>query len=452
MSLSLKLRMTPLVIAARRRNRWPRERIALHQKSALQRLVAHARKSSPFYRDLAPGPLTTLPILSRETLYEDWDRIVTDRRLTRDRVTAFLSGGPPPDQMLGGRYRTMATSGSTGIRLPIVYSAQEWAHLMASAARLAHWRGGLRKGGKRLVSVVNSAIGSNAGAPMSWAFAHSLVALGRSIAVLDQSRPLESLIDELNRLKPDALSSFPSTLTLLAEAQLRGELQLNLQSVNSSAEVLSTETALLIERAFGCRPDNAYAMTECGVLAATCSRHSGLHIADDMTLVECVDDAYAPVPPGTEGARVLITVLWSRTLPLIRYDVTDRLRLSDTPCGCSLPFPVLDDIGGRSADLIRVAGRDGPVSILAWQIQRMLYGRGVLSWQLAWSAAELRLFILPDGSGEHAGLIETFQAELSRLGVSPSVAISVKENAEFARGETGKLRRFVPLDANGQQP
>jgi phenylacetate-CoA ligase len=32
-----------------------------------------------------------------------------------------------------------------------------------------------------------------------------------------------------------------------------------------------------------------------------------------------VDESNQPVPPGTFGAKVLLTVLWSRTQPIVRY-------------------------------------------------------------------------------------------------------------------------------------
>jgi hypothetical protein len=42
------------------------------------------------------------------------------------------------------------------------------------------------------------------------------------------------------------------------------------------------------------------------------------------------------VPAGSTGTRPLVTVLSSRTLPMIRFEVTDRVRLSTTGCPCSL--------------------------------------------------------------------------------------------------------------------
>jgi phenylacetate-CoA ligase len=61
--------------------------------------------------------------------------------------------------------------------------------------------------------------------------------------------------------------------------------------------------------------------------------HHGMHLFEDLLVPEVVDEDYRPVPPGVTGARLLVTVLFSRAIPLIRYEMTDRVRLATTqPC------------------------------------------------------------------------------------------------------------------------
>ena len=48
------------------------------------------------------------------------------------------------------------------------------------------------------------------------------------------------------------------------------------------------------------------------------------------------------------GEKVLVTVLFSRTMPLIRYEITDSVRMSPDPCPCGRPFHVLAEIRGRT--------------------------------------------------------------------------------------------------------
>jgi phenylacetate-CoA ligase len=100
-----------------------------------------------------------------------------------------------------------------------------------------------------------------------------------------------------------------------------------------SSEVLTRDARQRIEAARGQgMVFEQYAATEGAGLAAECHQHRGLHLFEDLSIVEVVDEAKQPVPPGTFGARVLLTVLWSRTQPLIRYVLDDSLRLAAARC------------------------------------------------------------------------------------------------------------------------
>ena len=64
---------------------------------------------------------------------------------------------------------------------------------------------------------------------------------------------------------------------------------------------------------------------------------------DDLVSLEPVDDLGAPVPVGTTGAWPWVTVLFSRTLPLIRYELSDQVTLAGPGCPCGRPFGLLAD-------------------------------------------------------------------------------------------------------------
>ena len=82
--------------------------------------MRHATAASPFYREryagLDPGDpvqLRRLPVVDKATVMEHFDDLVTDPRLTLAAVEAHLDG-LDRDELLLGRYRAMATGGSTG--------------------------------------------------------------------------------------------------------------------------------------------------------------------------------------------------------------------------------------------------------------------------------------------------------------------------------------------------
>jgi hypothetical protein len=112
----------------------------------LRALVAHAVAASPYYRevlgpDAASGDvsLQELPTLSKTTMMDNFDRVVTDRRLRRADLEAHLST-PAADRPYLGRYKLFTTAGTTGVRGLFVEGLDEFAVWIGTCLRgLASW-------------------------------------------------------------------------------------------------------------------------------------------------------------------------------------------------------------------------------------------------------------------------------------------------------------------------
>jgi len=153
--------------------------------------------------------------------------------------------------------------------------------------------------------------------------------------------------------------------------------------VNSASEVLTPAARELATRAWGAAPFDVYAATETGGIAAECAHHTGLHLFEDLIIAEPVDGDYCPVPAGATGARLLVTVLSSRTLPLIRFELTDRVRLSTAGCPCGLPFRLMDSVEGRTDDVLSLpAAGGGTVPVHPVAFHRMLDLLDAAGWQV----------------------------------------------------------------------
>jgi len=168
------------------------------------------------------------------------------------------------------------------------------------------------------------------------------------------SAPLEEIIAGLNDFQPRWLQAYASLARALAEAQLRGELSISPTVVSTAAEVRTPETARAIRSAWGLDSFDIYGMTEVGTFAAECDRHRGMHVFEDLTLIELLDDRGVPVAPGEPAARFLITNLNNRTQPLIRYEIEDIVASQGEPCPCGRPFVLLGPVRGRRDDLLRL--------------------------------------------------------------------------------------------------
>jgi phenylacetate-CoA ligase len=74
-----------------------------------------------------------------------------------------------------------------------------------------------------------------------------------------------------------------------------------------------------------------------------------MHLFEDLVITEVVDEGNRPVPLGVYGEKVLVTVLFSRTLPLIRYELSDSVRPSISPyCPCGRLSPSSTGYRGAS--------------------------------------------------------------------------------------------------------
>jgi phenylacetate-coenzyme A ligase PaaK-like adenylate-forming protein len=176
--------------------------------------------------------------------------------------------------------------------------------------------------------------------------------------------PVADVCGELTAWQPQLLITYAAISSVLAEEQLAGRLDIAPEAVMCVAETLTGAMRAKVRDAWGTEPFENYASTEAACIAAECRQHSGLHLFDDFLVTEVVDENNHPVPPGTMGAKVLVTVLYSRTLPLIRYELDDAAMLADGDCSCGLPFRRLARIGGRIAETLHIPRPDGTTAVL----------------------------------------------------------------------------------------
>ena len=99
-----------------------------------RRLVRHAAARSPYYADIIRNKAIDVesctprdfPELTKTLLMENFDRIVTDPRITRRAVSDFLARSKDPAEKFLGRYRVMHTSGTSGEVGYFLYSPSDW--------------------------------------------------------------------------------------------------------------------------------------------------------------------------------------------------------------------------------------------------------------------------------------------------------------------------------------
>ena len=339
----------------------PEERLKLQQQR-LHELVAYARDHSPWlarhYANLPENfTLTDLPIVYKKDMLENYDDYVTDRDIHMQDVLKYVERPVEDTSLLLGQYSALRTSGSTGNPLPMVRDDyHNKIHGQMMAQRLM---GGIpmevlslkRHHHASVIHLAHGASSYNAFLRTKAAFpevAHNLIGL----SCLDS---INHLVEQLNEFQPTTLTGYPSMLVPLAVEQMNGNLKLDVKMVCTSAEMLTEKDYQVMREAFHCPILNNYCMTEGGEVAMT-RGSSHLHINEDWVIVEPVDKDMNPMGETDKwSAGLLITDLSNYVQPIIRYFVSDVVRINRKPVDdCNLPCL---EIRGRMLDNYTICGK-----------------------------------------------------------------------------------------------
>lgn len=375
----------------RQHERWTRPTLDAFRADGLRQLRDYAYARSPFYQWFHQGlmdrPLHELPVLTKPMLMAHFDDLVTDRAINLADVRKYvaqLTAQNTDGGLFLGRYRVTATSGSSGHPGFFLFSAPEWVTIMASFARGQAWADApvnlLRR--RRMATVASVS---------PWHVSSQVSATARSWWTpsirLPASDPLGKIDGQLNAWQPHQLIAYASMARILAEEQKAGRLHIAPEQVFVSSEVLTDDTRRRVKDAWGDAPYNQYGATETADIAAEHHGCRHLHLFEDLVIVEVVDNQYRPVPPGIYGTKVLVTTLFSRTMPLIRYELGDSVRLSPEACPCGMPFAVIDGIQGRVEDSLWLpAAHGGRVTIEPLVFSEVMDVLPVNGWQVVHEA------------------------------------------------------------------
>ena len=436
------------------RDTWTRQQLEDYQLEKLRALVRHAKTNSPFYGEyldaVDPDRLSSvdqLPTVDKRTMMENFDRFVTDPTLKLDEIMGHLEG-LDRDEYFHGTYRALSTAGSSGYAGIFVFNRPEWSTVLASTIR-SGWYAGITP---RLPNRPKwASVGANnprhATARVALSGDFGLYRVMRR-SVLD---PMEQLVAALNEFQPECLMSYPSLGSLLAIEQLEGRLSIDPRAVTVTSEVCTDDMAHKMEAAWGVKPFNWYAMCEAINIGISCPDAEGIHLFEDMAIVEVVDENNEPVPDGTPGTKLLVTNLYNHTQPLIRYEVSDMLTLSPEACQCGRPFRLVTQLEGRSDEILRFdATTSGVAEIHPPHFRSLLGGfQQLKQYQVVQEDDGLHLRLVLRGEEDK----EAFAAEVrqgmksmleSQGAVCPELFLEFVDAIERRADQMGKLKLIMP--------
>jgi phenylacetate-CoA ligase len=406
---------------------WPRPELEELQLQRLRRLVKHAASEVPFYRRLYAGAGVGVPEI---TSVDDLRRLPVVRRQD-------IQALPGEDLVAGGtnlaRCIRTRTSGSTGVPLEVLSSRSDRSVFNPSFFRV-YLAWGLRPWHRLTYFQARP----ETLRIRSW---YEGLGIFRRQMLFSLDEPAH-WIEAIRTWRPHLIHGYSLTLKLLAEAVTRaGVDDLRVPLVVSTSGVLDEVGRTMLRTALGAQVVDIYASEEAGsVIAWECPRCEGYHLCTDTVVAELLKDG-RPARPG-EDAEVVVTNLSNFTMPLIRYEQGDIVRVSDRTPVCGRGFPLIESVCGRAGDYVVLpSGRrltPHPFFLV------LDHAMGVGCWQVVQEAIDHIVVRTTVGAGLERADVEGIRRGLAEL-VGDGVRIDVAVVENLRKSPAHKLRSVVSL-------
>jgi phenylacetate-CoA ligase len=299
--------------------------ISSEREALLGSLMHHACTSAPAYREFRGLPFEHFPVLSKEKIRQSPDD--------------FLSSDFKKESL-----KQRSTSGSHGTPLTFYHDRDKTARREAEAIYFNGWAG--YKVGRKLL-FINATHRPKSNLAL-WMH-NQVMVLPKA---LDEGWIVENQ-KKFQSLSVEVIVGCPPTLEALAEYCNNEGLSFPyLLGVVSTSSTLYSHVKGRVEQVLRVPVLSRYSCTEMGILAHQCPEGGLHHINSASYVVELLQlDKDEPVGNGELG-RVVVTDLYSRAMPLIRFDTGD-LAVQGEACCCGLLGETFSSIEGRMVEIVR---------------------------------------------------------------------------------------------------
>lgn len=380
-----------------------------------RKLARHAAAHSAYYADIvrergidvATCAPADFPLLTKSILMANFDRIVTDPRITRQKITDFLDRSKDPAEKFLGKYRVMHTSGTSGEVGYFLYSNSDWLRGMIGGAfrqRRKRERPRRRPGqrGKFRFAFYGATGGHFAGVTMTTAAAGGPMSLFATVKAFEINAPMPETTARLNAFRPDILLGYTAALRMLGEKQRDGALRISPMAIAATGETVTQADMAFLQAAFDCNVTSAYGCTEHLGLGASDPGGETMTLNDSELIFEFADD------------HSVITNLFNYTMPLIRYRMSDIL----VPAGAPDAHPLaIKNLVGRTERMPVFLNASGVRDFISPHTINEIFVPGVARFQLRLTGASaFRFLVILDPALDAPGRAEAMAGVDARLG------------------------------------
>ncbi len=371
---------------------------------------------------------------------ENFDRIVTDRRVTLAAANDHIANLRNDAYFLGDLH-AVASGGSSGVRGVFVWDWEGWTavRLVALRQQLADRLSDPELAAKPPVGMV---VAANNATHFTTASAETFDTSAVPIHRIPIGLSLPAIVDALNEIDGDGLATYPSMLSALVAEARAGRLRIRPRRVMTMAEPLFDEIREAAEQLWAAPVANMWGTSEAGIVGIGCFAEPGMHLADDQVIVEAVDVHGRPVPPGVHSHKVFVTNLANALQPLIRYEVTDQVVMLNETCSCGSAHRRVADIQGRLDDEFAY---DGDLRVHPHVFRSVLVREpAVTEYQIHQTKDGAKILLRHNTPIDRDALAASVIAALDKVGLAQA-RVTVHSVDSIPRLGSGKMKRFVPI-------
>lgn len=299
------------------------------QLDRLRSIVGHAQTNSPFYADHLAGVeasgisslenLSHLPFITPDHVRNAPEQLLC---VSQDEISRVV---------------TLASSGTTGQPKRIFHTADDL------EATIEYFRWGMsnlmRAGQTALVLMPGDRPGG-----VGQLLVSALARAGARAVTHGEMEDAEAALDQCLTENAECIVGSAAHVNLLACAWERQGLPVDrIKSVLLCWDAAPDAVVRNLERIFGSRVFRHWGMIETGLGGAVeCAPGSGMHLRETDVYLEIVDSQTGALLPDGEFGEMVVTTLFRRGMPLIRYRTGDMGRILPGRCDCGSPLRRLD--------------------------------------------------------------------------------------------------------------
>jgi phenylacetate-CoA ligase len=390
-------------------------------------IVEHAYNNTAFYSDFYNSYGFHPSMLLKEG---DWDKVpILEREMIRENIPKMTMKG-----VSYKRLKVSTTGGSTGHPLKVYHDKAF--NFETLAWRLLNWwdvspgdNGG----------TIHRAVPTTAKAK----FKKWLTWIPTKRVYLDassfNSNDIKKFIMQVKQKKVVRITGYVGAVEKIAEYVLLNNEKVNgIEHIWTTSAPLSSNARRKIEKAFSHKVMDQYGSCEVLYIAQQCPYCEGIHVNSDIVHVDIIDCDGISITDNSAG-DILVTNMESFAFPLIKYRLGDRSNyLSSQYKKCSLPFPLMNFVAGRTSDMLSTPSGitltgdywttifDGHVdNILAFQVR-----------QKKDNSITIRVVVNPDMTDNHTALEKVKKAIEEKVRYEVSVNIEITDKIEDNMGKT----------------